>query len=161
MDTSIVCGVDGSPGADAALAVAARLAERLERRLVLVHVAEPVLTPYAHAAPFGGMSPAGALAVEEQTAAQREAGMHVLERAAEAAGIEEAEQRVAIGAAAERLADIAAEEEAELIVVGSRGRGALRAAFLGSVSSTLAGIARCPVLIVPPGFERRLHRDGP
>jgi nucleotide-binding universal stress UspA family protein len=152
MDTSIVCGVDGSPGSDAALAVAAQLAGRLGRRLVMVHVAEPVLTPYAHAAPFGGMSPAGALAVEEQTAGQREAGAHLLDRAAGAAGIEDAEQRVAIGAAAERLAEIADEEEAELIVVGSRGRGALKAAFLGSVSSALVGIAGCPVLIVPPGF---------
>jgi nucleotide-binding universal stress UspA family protein len=38
-----------------------------------------------------------------------------------------------------------------MIVVGSRGRGAFKAAFLGSVSSSLVGVARCPVLIVPPG----------
>jgi nucleotide-binding universal stress UspA family protein len=56
-----------------------------------------------------------------------------------------------VGLPAERLADIADDEHADLIVVGSRGRGAFRAAFLGSVSSSLVGIARCPVLIVPPG----------
>jgi nucleotide-binding universal stress UspA family protein len=38
-----------------------------------------------------------------------------------------------------------------LIVVGSRGRGRFKAAFLGSVSNSLVGVARCPVLIVPPG----------
>jgi nucleotide-binding universal stress UspA family protein len=38
-----------------------------------------------------------------------------------------------------------------LIVVGSRGRGRFKAALLGSVSNSLVGLARCPVLIVPPG----------
>jgi nucleotide-binding universal stress UspA family protein len=151
MDTSIVCGVDGSPDCDAALAVAARLAERLGVRLVLAHVAEPVLTPYAHAAPFGGISGSGWSAAHEQTTAQEESGTRLLEQVADAAGIADAEHRVAIGLPAERLADIADEENAELIVVGSRGRGAFKAAFLGSVSNSLLGVARSPVLIVPPG----------
>lgn len=56
-----------------------------------------------------------------------------------------------IGLAAERLADLADEEDAGLIVVGSRDRGAFRAAFLGSVSTSLIGVARCPGLVVPPG----------
>jgi nucleotide-binding universal stress UspA family protein len=38
-----------------------------------------------------------------------------------------------------------------MIVVGSRGRGAFKAAFLGSVSTSLIGVARCPILVVPPG----------
>jgi nucleotide-binding universal stress UspA family protein len=42
-----------------------------------------------------------------------------------------------------------------MIVVGSRGRGAFKAAFLGSVSTSLIGIARCPVLVVPPGAAHR------
>jgi nucleotide-binding universal stress UspA family protein len=151
MDTSIVCGVDGSHDSDAALAVAVRMAQRLGAKLVLAHVTEPVLTPYAHAAPFGGLSSAGPLAAHDQAVELEEAGTRLLEQAADAAGITDAEYRVLIGAPAERLADIADEENAELIVVGSRGRGAFKAAFLGSVSTSLLGIARSPVLIVPPG----------
>ena len=47
MGGSIVCGVDGSADSQAALGVAARLAERLEARLVIAHVAEVALVPYA------------------------------------------------------------------------------------------------------------------
>lgn len=151
METSIVCGIDGSPDSDAALAVAARLAEGLGARLVLAHVAEPVLTPYAHAAPFGGLSAAGPLAAQEDMTAHEELGARLLRDATEAADVPDAVHRVAHGLPAEQLAEIADEEEAELIVVGSRGRGAFKAAFLGSVSNSLVGIARCPVLIVPPG----------
>ena len=42
MRRSIVCGVDGSPDAQAALAIAREFAERLGNRLILAHVAEPV-----------------------------------------------------------------------------------------------------------------------
>ena len=55
------------------------------------------------------------------------------------------------GLPAERLADLADEEGAYLIVVGSRGGGAFKRAFLGSVSSDVIGLARRPVLVVPPG----------
>jgi nucleotide-binding universal stress UspA family protein len=45
----------------------------------------------------------------------------------------------------------AAMDGAVLGVVGSRGRGPLRAALLGSVSTELAEEAPCPVVVVPPG----------
>jgi nucleotide-binding universal stress UspA family protein len=150
--TSIVCGVDGSPDAEAALAVAKDMAERLERRLVLVNVVEYAAPPYEPVVPMsGGMGRPALLdtAVEQQTAATE-----LLARIADAAGVTDAEQRVVTGPAAERLAEIGDEEQAELIVVGSRGRGAFKAAFLGSVSTSLIGIARCPVLVVPPGVAR-------
>jgi universal stress protein family protein len=71
MGTSIVCGVDGSPDSHAALQVAARLADRLELRLVVAHVAEPVFVPYAGATSFGGM--AGRYAIAEEVESHREA----------------------------------------------------------------------------------------
>ena len=49
MDRCIVCGVDGSPDSQAALAVAADLAGRLRLRLIMANVVEPVHAPYAGA----------------------------------------------------------------------------------------------------------------
>jgi nucleotide-binding universal stress UspA family protein len=149
MSDSILCGVDGSADSQAALAVATRLANRLQAKLVLAHVAEPAHLPYAAAAPFGGM--AGPMAITEEVGMQKEAAERLLEEVADDAGLVDTERRVAVGSAAEGLADLADEVNADMIVVGSRGRGAFKAAFLGSVSSSLVGIARCPVLIVPPG----------
>ena len=148
MRTSIVCGVDGSPDSQAALQVAARLAQQLNLRLIAAHVAEPAYMPYAAAAPFGGM--AGRYALMEEVESQQEVAERLLEEVVVTAGLD-AERRTAVGVPAERLAEIADEVDAELIVVGSRGRGAFKAAFLGSVSNALVGVARCPVLIVPPG----------
>jgi nucleotide-binding universal stress UspA family protein len=53
-------------------------------------------------------------------------------------------------------------DDGSLIVVGSRGRGALRAAVLGSVSSALAATAPLPVLVVPPAarLAGRGHSSG-
>jgi nucleotide-binding universal stress UspA family protein len=59
------------------------------------------------------------------------------------------EREVRLGEPAAVLAEVAADCGAELIVVGSRGRGAWRSAVLGSVSSDVARLAPCPVLIVP------------
>jgi nucleotide-binding universal stress UspA family protein len=132
MAGTIICGVDGSVDSRAALGVAARLAARLGDRLVLAHAVEYGPVTYEAYSPLGGMAPR-------------------LDFAAVDAGLDQAERRVLTGLPAERLAELADEEDAELIVVGSRGHGALKAAFLGSVSNSLVGVARCPVLIVPPG----------
>ena len=59
------------------------------------------------------------------------------------------EREVRLGEPAVVLAQVAADCDAELIVVGSRGRGAWRSAVLGSVSSDVARLAPCPVMIVP------------
>lgn len=150
MEKSIVVGVDGSADSEAALAVAARLADRLGARLVLANVVEHVHSPYATVAAIGPRAIAPA-PLSDVLGAQVRAGERLLDQMAEQANVEAAERRVVSGFAAERLADLADEEDAELIVVGSRGRGAFKAAFLGSVSTSLIGVARCPVLVVPPG----------
>jgi nucleotide-binding universal stress UspA family protein len=45
---------------------------------------------------------------------------------------------------------VRAAEDAELLVVGSRGHGAIRGLLLGSVALRCVVHARCPVLVVPP-----------
>jgi nucleotide-binding universal stress UspA family protein len=151
MDRSIVCGVDGSADSQAALAVATDLAERLRLRLIMANVVEPIPAPYVGVASLGGPMPRALLSTTNQ---QEEAADGLLVELSTAMGLEQADRRVVVGYAAERLADLADEEGAEMIVVGSRGRGAFKAAFLGSVSTSLIGVARCPVLVVPPDVSR-------
>jgi len=149
MARTIVCGVDGSHDSRAALNVAAGLAERLGARLVLGHAVEYARILYDVPAPLGGLAPQVNISARDDT--QEEDGKRLLEQVAFQSGLDQAARRVVIGNPAERLAELADDEGAELIVVGSRGRGAFKAAFLGSVSNGLVGVARCPVLIVPPG----------
>jgi nucleotide-binding universal stress UspA family protein len=152
MDRSIVCGVDGSSDSQAALAVATDVAARLQLRLVMANVVEPSQAPYVGAPPLG-------VAMSRQfpptTEQQEESANELLAELSATMGLEQADRRVIVGFPAERLADLADEEGAEMIVVGSRGRGAFKAAFLGSVSNSLIGVARCPVLVVPPGAADR------
>jgi nucleotide-binding universal stress UspA family protein len=155
---AIVVGVDGSHDSDAALFVANRLAREIDARLLLVHVVEPV--PTAYAGPAMGMGAGTSGLLDANTPEQTAAAADLLENVASAAAITDAEHRVVFGFPAERLAEVADDEDAEYIVVGSRGRGAFKAAFLGSVSTSLIGIARCPVLVVPPGAAEVITAGG-
>src|SRR5687768_10471233 len=158
MSRSILCGVDGSADSELALKTAVRLSSRLGLKLVIAHVAEAAYIPYSAAAPFGGM--AGRDAVVAEVDAQEEVAERLLEHVALKAGLTGVEHRASVGQPAERLADLADEEDAELIVVGSRGRGAFKAAFLGSVSNDLIGVARCPVVIVPAGAQAFVYQHA-
>jgi len=59
-----------------------------------------------------------------------------------------------VGKPADVLADVARERDAALIVVGSRGLGAVRAA-IGSVTHRLLHDAPCPILVVPDPRSRK------
>lgn len=155
MTGSIVCGIDGSGEARAALRVGAQLARRLGVRLVAVHV---VQLPE----PAPGLGPTARQLTMVPVDALLAGGEALLERILEEEELAEAARRVLLGFPADRIADLADEEAARLIVVGSRGRGAFMAALLGSVSRDLIGVSRCPVLVVPPraGTARGGQRAG-
>jgi nucleotide-binding universal stress UspA family protein len=59
------------------------------------------------------------------------------------------------------LLNLARDQKADLIVVGSRGRGGVREMFLGSVSHFLTLHAPCPVLVVPPRHSRHPAAAAP
>lgn len=59
------------------------------------------------------------------------------------------------GPTIEKLLEEVGRLKADLLVVGSHGRGALAAALVGSVSASMLRYAPCPVLVVP------FHKEDP
>jgi nucleotide-binding universal stress UspA family protein len=139
MNRSVVCGVDGTQDSRWAARVAGEIAHELDDELVLVHVAEDLPT----------FSYGDARRRELQRRETIEAATPMLERAAAAVPEVKAETSVVFGDAVDALIAVALEKEAELIVVGSRGRGPLASMLLGSVSARLTAIAPSPVVVVP------------
>jgi nucleotide-binding universal stress UspA family protein len=140
----LVVGIDGSAGGRAALQMA--LAEGVRRRLPV-----DVVTAYTLPLPWTGSSPV----VVPDTArvradAQERAQEFVDEVAAEARAaigdLPPVRVHVRAGSPAQALVDEA--RGAQLLVVGSRGRGAVRSALLGSVALHCVTHAPCPVLVV-------------
>ena len=136
---SVVLGLDRSPGAEKALALAIRLARSLDVPLVLVH----------------GIEPPGR--VGEEVGEVREALEEVDEQvtrpavaAAEAAGVR-AVVEVVEDRPAPALVAVADEHDAEVIVVGIWNESPLRGLLLGSVAHKLLQLSDRPVLCVPGG----------
>lgn len=139
---TIVCGVDHSPGARTAAAVARGLSGRLGADLVLVYA---VPLPRA-SRELGVAEPASFITVDQM----QQAGVTLLEEIVkELGGGPEIARAVRIGGAAEVIGATAEDALAELVVVGSRGRGSVGSLLLGSVSRSLAARGPCPTLIVP------------
>lgn len=135
---NIIVAVDGSDEALRAVDLAADIASRFGARLTVVHVVEPLFVPPE---PYGFNS--GAL-----EASNREYGAKVLKDAAariEGRGIE-TRTELLTGAPPEAIVDAC--RDADMLVVGSRGRGAVKRVLLGSVSDRLVHLAKMPVLVV-------------
>jgi nucleotide-binding universal stress UspA family protein len=147
----IVVGVDGSEHAQAALRWAAEEATLRDATLVAAHAW--TFTPsLAVGAPDLMAVPAGNIV--EELDADRAAAERALSDAVSAAlgddpGVT-VERLLVEDAPGEGLVALA--RDAELVVVGTRGRGNIASALLGSVSHHVVQHAPCPVVIVR-------HRD--
>jgi nucleotide-binding universal stress UspA family protein len=71
----------------------------------------------------------------------------------DAIGRPQAEQRVEVGDPGGVICTVADEIDADVILLGSHGRGVLKRVVLGSVSEHVLRHAPCPVLVVRQGAE--------
>ncbi|MCB1291097.1 MAG: universal stress protein, partial [Mycobacterium sp.] len=138
----VIVGVDGSPASRVAVDWAARDAARRGAPLKLVHVLTP---PAVMAFPEVPMPPGYLQWQEEEGSKLLNVALKTVEEATEGSSIEVTSEMVT-GPSVPVLADLSA--GAQMIVVGSRGRGALARGLLGSISTGLAHHAKCPVAVI-------------
>jgi nucleotide-binding universal stress UspA family protein len=135
--TKILLAADGSEEAKLAAAVAGALAGDTDSELHVVTV--------------GPFLPTVLASTEEEPARMaREARRTLDEQVAliEAAGGGVAQAHLRLGGAAEEIVALAENVGADLIAMGSRGRGGIRRALMGSVSERVVHHAHCPVMII-------------
>ena len=137
----ILLPVDGSDGALGAVRYALHLQrEGLRASFVLAAVQEPTYT-------FEMLLPPGADVLDRLTGAEGKRAMKGAAALFEEAGLS-FEREIGSGDPATTLLEIAQRFGCEAIVMGARGRGALRSALLGSVSQAVLQAAIVPVTIV-------------
>lgn len=139
MVTRIVVGVDGSrPAADALQHAVGLLRRDPDALLVALHAYG---LPLVAGAPETFVVPPLPGELEQAAREELDAALGPL------AGDPRVERMVVQGSPGWALVE--ASRRADLVVVGSRGRGALRSALLGSTSHYVASHAWCPVVVVP------------
>jgi nucleotide-binding universal stress UspA family protein len=151
----IVVGVDGSDGSRQALQWAAREASMRGSTLEVVHTyqRQPATTAYAYDESMSTEVWQKARADLEATARQEADRAQALvdNMVEELQGVQV--EGIAIEAQHPALTLVERSRGADLLVVGSRGRGGFRSLLLGSVSQQCAHHAECPVVIIRSGSE--------
>jgi len=139
MFSSIVIGIDGSENSLKALRVARQMAETFQAMLYMVH-AYPRTTDLHD---FEGY--------QALVARRKNDGRKVIDQARErlADAPFEIEEELLEEPADEAILSVAGTRQADLIVVGTRGMGAIKSVLFGSIATKVTQNAECPVLVVP------------
>jgi nucleotide-binding universal stress UspA family protein len=137
---NIVIATDGSPSAAEAIAVGLELAQEQGADVTFVHVLPP--DTFVGGRPGPTHARPHHVGMDESEIALAEAA-----DAAEGAGVSYALERIS-GETVDEIVAVADAKDADLIVVGSRGRGTVASALLGSISKGVLKDAKRPVLVV-------------
>jgi nucleotide-binding universal stress UspA family protein len=134
---------DFSRASAPAFARALELARSSRAELILLHVIDGVIP----LGPDGYVSPSTWEQIQKSSRQYARRGLDRLLARAARAGVK-ARVVVAEGSAPQQIARVARARGADLIVMGTHGRGALAKFFLGSVAERVIATAGCPVLTV-------------
>jgi nucleotide-binding universal stress UspA family protein len=138
----VVVGVDGSAPSDAAVRWAAREATKRKLRLTLVHALATPALPW----PAAPMPTELRQRQEVDARAIIDDAVKVAEDTITEPGPAEIEGQLFFSAPVPTLVDMS--KDADMVVVGARGLGAVRSVLLGSVSTGLIHHAYCPVAVI-------------
>lgn len=138
----ILVAVDGSLESDAAVRWAAHEAVMRDTNVTLMHVIAPVDVSW----PVGYLQSSFDKWQEENAQLVIEQAQKTFQASVGDAESPAVHAAVKHGAVASTL--ISASREAQIVVAGSRGMGAVGRVVLGSVSSGLVHYARCPVAVI-------------
>lgn len=149
----ILIAVDGSePALDAVRHALQLLQSGLQASFMLATVQEPVYL-------YERVLPPDAEVIERVTGAVGGRALAGAEALLNASGVPY-EREIASGEPAPALIDMAHRHGCDAIIMGARGRGALRSALLGSVSQHVVQNAAVPVTIVKHGGAEFAQTDG-
>jgi nucleotide-binding universal stress UspA family protein len=148
---NVLIGTDGSDDALDAAATALPLLAAADTVIVASVVETPGIATEDLGAGFGG-GVEDPVVIERAWASENAAATTAIDRTVEViTTTARIEPVVEFGDAGSALCRIAEERQADVIVIASRGHGALRRALLGSVSTYVVNHAPCPVMIVRRG----------
>ena len=138
MFKNILLAVDGSEHSCLALSYAKNMAETYRATLWLVHV-------FAHTSDLLGYDD-----FEKLYARRKCAGQIILDEAKEMLGEPRVDVREELleGPEADAILNFAKNNQSDIIVMGTRGMGALKGLLLGSVSRKVIHFSACPVMVV-------------
>jgi nucleotide-binding universal stress UspA family protein len=143
LETLVLC-VDGSDAAMQAVDAGLALIASVKRVAVVTVVEETDPTTVAGTGPSGVVSGEDFIEVDRLAAA---GGWETAEREAARIDADDPDLHVLLGDPGPVLCAFARDVQARAIVMGSRGHGVIKRAFLGSVSDYVVRNAPCPVVI--------------
>ncbi len=151
--TKVLLATDGSEEASSATQAAVQISEETGSELHVIHVygVAPIYPLYPEATDPGGVELQDPMLEEELENLSEQRAREVLDAAVEqvrSAGGTVAQAHLREGGVPHEIVALAEDLGVGLIVVGSRGRGGLRRALMGSVSDSVVRHAHCPVLVV-------------
>jgi len=146
--TRILVAVDLSEAARVTLAAAGALSEALGARLRALHVVEPLILP-----------PGVALTIAPEALYRRQEAAFE-ELLAGEARVAPSDRVTRQGPAVDMVAEEAATWEADLLVVGSHGKGWVDRLMLGSTTERLLGLLPTSLLVVPAWLRPSRLKNG-
>ncbi len=146
MFKNILASVDGSHLSDKAVATAARLAQSLGAKLLLLHVRSPIEIP--HHVEGGALTSLGGKVVMQEIEDEERKLLDAAVKLASSAGCNAETAFVTGFSPFEAIIRTSREQQCDLIVMASHGRSGISGLLLGSETQKVLTHSTVPVLIV-------------